>query len=896
MADLSKTVAIIFEGYDRVTKTIREIDGKFDQFGAMGSSIGNITSSLAKVTDGVLMTDAALVALAVGGLAYAYSKSVEFETAVVGLKKVAGDNAEVMETAQAAAFKLSSEYGESASRILNSTTDFVQAGYNTQEAIALTKAAMDLKIAGDIEAAQSSEMLISILKGFNAPASDAARVIDILNEVSNRYATDVEQLGLGMSTLAPIARTMGFSFEETAAMLTPVIEVFRSGPEAAVALKTGLLKLIDDAKPVREALASIGVAQTDANGALRSGKDIMLDVSKAFQGLDENQKLFVTQQLVGIEQSARMVTVFDNLGKVTEITSAALNSSGSAAAEVAARLASSEVQIDRFKEGFNNLAITVGKTFRDATTSAIAGGNSLLTALSEQFKAGTFDPIVNIIVTFADKIGAALSNIAENLPESMEGLDFSPIVKSLGGLGDAVADAFETIFGEIDLTTPEGLHEVIQKIINGFAGLIDVTKGIIEGLRPLFEIIGKIVQGMGEMDSKTAEAVGTVLGAAKAFNILAEYAGLLVGALTLMAGRALVDTVSGLASLASSAMAALPSVSGLLAAIGGLTGFGAVGAVGAAGAVGVLTGSLLNQIPIVQKGAQSLLSLLDVNDNYFGALTKTKEQQAATNKAFEEAKIQHQKLVASLKSQPESKSTTLNLDTKAWITSANKASEKLGLLPDIKTTTVTARADTVQMETVTRLVRETLPDGTVSIHEVLVDQPKLNAAKSAIDSALPKEKKIDASLETAKIKAEADVISKAIEWRARIDISQAEQAAKQLDSMLKSVNTGIDSTGDLIGDLFKSMSDAGGNWQIYDQIEKENERRDESFRLQKELIEQQIKLQEAKTKAMESGNQIIQVEAAGLQPHLEMILWEILSAIQIRANEEAAEFLLGAGG
>jgi hypothetical protein len=218
------------------------------------------------------------------------------------------------------------------------------------------------------------------------------------------------------------------------------------------------------------------------------------------------------------------------------------------------------------------------------------------------------------------------------------------------------------------------------------------------------------------------------------------------------------------------------------------------------------------------------------------------------------------------------------------------------LLPDIKTINRFRRADTVQMETVTRLVRETLPDGTVSIHEVLVDQPKLNAAKSAIDSALPKEKKIDASLETAKIKAEADVISKAIEWKARIDISQAEQAAKQLDSMLKSVNTGIDSTGDLIGDLFKSMSDAGGNWQIYDQIEKENERRDESFRLQKELIEQQIKLQEAKTKAMESGTPIIQVEAAGLQPHLEMILWEILSAIQIRANEEAAEFLLGAGG
>jgi TP901 family phage tail tape measure protein len=96
---------------------------------------------------------------------------------------------------------------------------------------------------------------------------------------------------------------MGFSMEETAGILTPVIEIFRSGDEAAVALKTGLLKLIDDTKPVQEALASIGVSQTDANGALRSGKDILLDVSKAFQTLDEDQKLFVTQQLVGIEQA-----------------------------------------------------------------------------------------------------------------------------------------------------------------------------------------------------------------------------------------------------------------------------------------------------------------------------------------------------------------------------------------------------------------------------------------------------------------------------------------------------------------------------------------------------------------------------------------------------------------
>ncbi len=893
MADLAKTVSIIFEGDDRVSKTITTLDSRFS---AMSSSVSNFAAPFASAADAVLKIDAALAALTVGGLALAYKKSVEFESAMVGLKKVAGDSADTLEAARASAFNLSSQYGESAAKVLNSTTDFIQAGYNTQEAMTLTKAAMDLKIAGDIEAAQSSEMLIATLKGFDAPASEATRLIDILNEVSNKYATDVEQLGLGMSKLAPIAKTMGFSFEETAGILTPVIEVFRSGTESADALKTGLLKLVDDSMPVKDALASIGVSQTDANGKLKSGKEILFEVSKAFQELDQNQKLFVTSQLVGIEQSARMVTVFDNLGKVTEVTNTALNSSGSAAKEVAARLESSEVQIDRFKVGFENLGIAVGDKFRESTTKAIAGGTALLASLSEVFSSGSFDPIFNVIAGVASRIGTSLSTIAKNLPQAMEGIDFSPLINSLSSLGGAVGEAFETIFGKIDLSTPEGLHELIQKIINGFAGLIEVTHGIIDGMEPLFEILGKVVNGFSVMDSSTAQAVGTMLGAAKGISILAEYAGLLTGALTILAGKAMVDAVSGLASLASTAAKTLPGLSGMVTVIGSLSGAGAVGALGAAGALGYLTGSLLNQIPVVQKGAQSLLELLDVNDNYFGIISKNKETQDAQNKSFEAAKIQHQKLVTSLNSQPESKSTKLNLETSSWLEGANNASKALFNIPDKKETTLTAKADTVQMELVKKLVTETLPDGTVSIHEVFVNEPKLAAAKKTLDEALPKEKKIDASIETARIKAQADIISQAIEWKAKVDISQAEQATKQLESMLKSIDTGIDSTGDTLASLFKTMEDTGSNWQLYDAIEKEKEYREQEFELQKKLVEQQLKLQEAKTKALESGSQVIQVEAAGLQPHLEMILWEILSAIQVRANEEAAEFLLGVKG
>ncbi len=187
---------------------------------------------------------------------------------MIELEKVMGKQPAALAKAKKASFELSDQYGESSADILLSTAEFKQAGFEIEDALLLTKSAMDLVIAGGIDASQSSSLLVSILKGFKAPASEAANVIDILNEVSNNYATNVEELAIGMGKLSPIASTMGFSFAETAGVLTPIIEVFRSGGEAAIALKTGLLKLITDAAPVEDALKQLGVAQKDANNEM----------------------------------------------------------------------------------------------------------------------------------------------------------------------------------------------------------------------------------------------------------------------------------------------------------------------------------------------------------------------------------------------------------------------------------------------------------------------------------------------------------------------------------------------------------------------------------------------------------------------------------------------------
>ncbi len=64
---------------------------------------------------------------------------------------------------------------------------------------------------------------------------------------------------------------------------------------------------------------------------------------------------------------------------------------------------------------------------------------------------------------------------------------------------------------------------------------------------------------------------------------------------------------------------------------------------------------------------------------------------------------------------------------------------------------------------------------------------------------------------------------------------------------------------------------------------------------QAELAKAQAEYTKARTDRMESGEALITVDGAGLQPHLEMIMWELFESIRVRATQEGLDqFLLGA--
>ena len=139
---------------------------------------------------------------------------------------------------------------------------------------------------------------------------------------------------------------------------------------------------------------------------------------------------------------------------------------------------------------------------------------------------------------------------------------------------------------------------------------------------------------------------------------------------------------------------------------------------------------------------------------------------------------------------------------------------------------------------------------------------------------------------------------KTLEFKAEIDVARIQADAEKVTAAFQSINTGIESTGDVLGNLF-GLFDKLGNLDssayraVFDQIDKENALREKSFQLQEKLTQAQIDNLNAQTKALAGGDAIIKIDGAGLQPHLEAFMWEILKAVQVRANRDGMAFLLG---
>lgn len=150
---------------------------------------------------------------------------------LVTVRKVTGFDAAQMAGVESQAYAVASKYGANAADYVQGVASFARAGYKELSGD-LAELAQKTIIVGDTTADVATQFLLSVDAAYKYQGSVAelSKVLDMANELDNKYATSIEKIAEGMGIVAPVAAQMHVGVNELAAAIGTVTAVTqRSG-------------------------------------------------------------------------------------------------------------------------------------------------------------------------------------------------------------------------------------------------------------------------------------------------------------------------------------------------------------------------------------------------------------------------------------------------------------------------------------------------------------------------------------------------------------------------------------------------------------------------------------------------------------------------------------------
>ena len=655
------------------------------------------------------------------------------------------------------------------------------------------------------------------------------------------------------------------------------------------------------AKAASELGISLDTTTLKSKGLDGALKDIYTATGGTVEGLS---KIFTTTEglqgalILGADKSGIFAKALQEMG----------TNSGATAKAYETMSQSFEVATQRMVNAADVAMIKAGQPLLDEFGGVANGIAAVFKSLGQGIDSGAFDPIINALEAFGVTASETLGNIAQNLPEALAALDFGPLLASLGNLGDSVGGAFEDIFGNIDLNTPEGLASALQSIVNGIAGLTNVTSGIIDSFSPIFTAFGDLAREAGAAGEESQTAAGQFLGVAQ--QIVAFGTGL-TAALTLFqqTGTSIVSVIDvfagGVKIAFNGVQLAIDGVGGIiLATLKTIAdGFALVlpGDIGERWAEkSAQFGGLLEDLK--ERTATNTQDMADGWDRVQRGLDGVGQQATGTAETFEV--VADSSTVATEQGE---KFTAIDWSQSATgIDYVGEAAKRLGISLDESgpaadqfskyVRSAADEADIARAKTNGyRLEIDELGNRTYTpvVEGAKKTAEEVNKAGKEMEEAAKRAVEYDLKLQEI---ASAERIAY-VEAKFKLDEAQIQADTQKVVAAFESINTAISSTGETLSSLigtWAGLDSAYEQTKLWNLIEAEEKRREQAFEQQKILLDEQIKYLQARTSAMLKGDTLLRVEAAGLTPHLERIFHEILRACQVKANEQGLELLLGA--
>jgi TP901 family phage tail tape measure protein len=859
MADVNRTIDLIFGGKDSgASAAISKISTGLDDISTMADKIA---APLAKMSDYVVGADLALATLAAGGIALATRAAGQFDEQIAFISTHIKDTNFNLEEYKTQVLDYATKSQFSIDTITASLEQATDAGIDYSKSIEFIAAAEKLAIATKSELSDSTMLMAQTMNAFGASADEAGKYAEIFFKITENGTISVEELKAGFGKITGTAQGVKLPIEEIGAAIAALSAQGVPTRNAFSSINSAIDSIINPSEEAREMAKNLGI-QFDATALQTKG------LSGVFQEVwqKSNGNVEVFNALFGSINglNGAFLLAKDSSG----IFNAALQDMRSNTAALDAAYGKMAVNFTNINQNIANnvsaVLIMVGEKIIGNYQGLASGLVSILQAIQKSVSTGAFDPLFKLIDEAGISVTAFLNNLAKNLPEAFAKLDFTNLIDSLKKFGVEIVGIFD-----IDVNDPEQLASALQKIVDACTGLVNVTRGMVDFVKPIFQYLAQAGSDLSQTGEDAQMSFGRILAAGKMVSEFGLYTSGLVIAMS-ESGISLMGIIDGIIDV-----------------------FKILG-----NEIGIVIDFLI--FTIVDFAQNTLLLPFEVLDEITGGSIDSLHNMTTAVEEFKQGSV------IELQDRLETVGKA-GKDLWNWDKETENAKQKITgvsnhlktTIPDKYPTEIDAYIDAQKLSDTGEILKDTISRSVST--EVKIDYAdaiiQVDGIVTYMARTIPdrKELTIEPKLDLSKLD-DANLV-RVFEIKSKIDIAQIEADTSRVEAAFNSVNTVFQSTAEVISSLSGALAGLEqGTYESYaiiDLMEEESARRQEALENQTKLTEAQIDYMAARTKAMESGQALISISGEGLQPELEAFMWKIIDQVQIRANAEGSDFLLG---
>lgn len=256
MSILAKMAVQITADATRFAAGMNAVDKRLGRFDRMVTGLG-------RTMIGVFGAQAVF-----NGLSEAVGIMSRFEVQMSTVRAITGATGDQFKELEKNALDLGRSTRYTATQVGSLQVEFGRLGFSTKEIINATKATLNLATASGSDLARSAEIAGSTLRAFQIDAKEMGRVTDVMAAGFNTSALGLDNFAESIKYVAPVAKAVNVSLEETTAMLAVLADAGIKGSQAGTSLRRIFTQLTADGRPLAERmgeLAAKGITLADAN-------------------------------------------------------------------------------------------------------------------------------------------------------------------------------------------------------------------------------------------------------------------------------------------------------------------------------------------------------------------------------------------------------------------------------------------------------------------------------------------------------------------------------------------------------------------------------------------------------------------------------------------------------